>query len=976
MSLKIIGLLIIFVITCQFLSCSQTEVVKNGKYSYETVKGDPLKARIYTLDNGLKVYMTVYKDAPRIQTMIPVRVGSKNDPAQSTGLAHYLEHLLFKGTEKFGTSDFGKEKPLLDEIVGLYEKRRQETDSLSRLATYKKIDSLSYVASKYAIPGEYDKMLSEIGARGTNAFTGNDMTCFVNDIPSNHIQQWLDVDFERFRDPVFRGFHTELEVVYEEKNRALDNDSRKQWDALAKGLWPTHPYGTQTTIGTVKDLKNPSIQNVYDYYHTYYVPNNMAICLSGDFDPDSMIVMIDSTFGKLKRKDVPVWNPPIEKPILKPVIKEVYGPDMESVLIGFRFPGARSKEAELLLITDWIMMNGVAGIMDLNLNQKQLVIGPYSSTDILSDYSAHLFGGRPREGQTLEEVKDLLLAQVDSLKAGAFPDWLPGAAVNNLKLNEIKGLEQNWSRADELMMAFINQQKWADVVNKWEFRDKITKQDIVAFANKYYDDNYVVVYKKTGKDPNEIKIKKPPITPVELNRHSQSAFLKSIEEMKSPEIHPVFINYKKDLDQFKMKDDIPVLYKKNEDNDLFSLYFLADYGVDNNKKLGVALRYLTYLGTSKYTPEQFKEELYKLGCSFGASSSRDRVQVSLSGLNESFDKGFELIEHLLTDAQPDQGALDKLVTDILKTRSDAKLNKRTILFSAMYNFGVYGADSPFQNILSESELKALSPDELVNLVKQLSTFKHRVLYYGPLDQNQLIEKLDKYHLVPDSFSQVSEPVTYIQLPTIKNQVYVCDYNMEQVEIIMLSKSVPYNRNNVALRTLFNEYYGGNMSSVVFQTLRESQALAYSVSGAYRSPSRPEDAHYIYAYIGAQADKCNEALSGMLKLLNKMTRSDLSFADSKNAIIKNIQTERITKEAILWHFESDKRMGNDKYDIREDIYNQVPGLTLDNLEKFFDQYIKDKKYTFLVLGDTHKLDFNILKKYGVVKQLSLEDVFGY
>jgi predicted Zn-dependent peptidase len=673
---------------------------------------------------------------------------------------------------------------------------------------------------------------------------------------------------------------------------------------------------------------------------------------------------------------VPKWNPPVEKPISEPVINEVIGPDMESVVIGFRFPGVKSEEAELLLITDWLMMNGVAGIIDLNLKQKQLVIGPSSSTNIMTDYSSHIFNGRPREGQSLEEVKDLLLAQIDSLKAGAFPDWLPAAAVKNLKLNELRSYEQNWGRADDFMMAFINQQKWEAVVNKWEFRDKITKQDIINFAKKHYSDNYVVVYKKTGEDPNVIKIQKPPITPVELNRDKQSGFVKNIEEMESPDIQPVFLDYDKDLNHLKMKKDIPILYKQNDDNDLFSMYYIAEIGNNHNKKLGVAFQYLTYLGTSKYTPEEFKQELYKLGCSFGASSSADQLRVYFSGLNESFDKGLELFEHLLADAQPNQEALDNLVKDILKRRNDSKLNKGTILRGAMYNYGVYGEKSPYRNILSESQLKDLTPGELIDLIKQMTTFEHRILYYGPLTENQLIDKLNQHHHVPDTFSPITDPVKYTQLPTTKNQVYVCHYDMEQVEIIMLSKSIPYNRDNIALRTLFNEYYGGNMSSVVFQTLRESQALAYAVSGSYRSPSKPDEAHYIYAYIGAQVDKSDEALSGLLELLNEMAKSDISFNDSKNAIIKQMQTERITKAAILWRYESAKRMGLDKYDIRKDVFEQVPELTMKDVSKFFDQYIKDKKYTFLVLGDTKKLDFNILKRYGTVKQLGLEEVFGY
>jgi predicted Zn-dependent peptidase len=352
------------------------------------------------------------------------------------------------------------------------------------------------------------------------------------------------------------------------------------------------------------------------------------------------------------------------------------------------------------------------------------------------------------------------------------------------------------------------------------------------------------------------------------------------------------------------------------------------------------------------------------------------LQIDVSGLTESFDKGFELVEHLLTDAQPNPEALDNLVKDILKRRADAKLNKRTILFQSMYDYGIYGEDSPQKNRLSEQELKALTSAELLDIVKQITKFEHRVLYYGPLDQTKLIEKLNQYHNVPESLRVISEPKSFTELSTLNNKVYVCHYDMQQAEIIMLSKSVPYNRENVALRTLFNEYYGGSMSSVVFQTLRESQALAYSVYGAYRSPAKPEDSHYVFGYIGAQFDKAEEAISGFLGLLNNMVRSELSFEDSKNAIIKKIQTERITKSGILWKYESDKRMGNDKYDLRKDTYEQVPNLTLNDLENFFNQYIKDKKYTFLIIGNTNKMDFNVLKKYGTVKQLTLEEIFGY
>lgn len=142
----------------------------------------------------------------------------KNDPAETTGLAHYFEHLMFKGTNSYGTQNYEAEKPLLDQIEQQFEIYRKTTDEIQRKAIYHTIDSLSYEASKYAIPNEYDKLMAAIGASGTNAYTAYDQTVYVEDIPSNQIENWAKIQVDRFENNVIRGFHTELEAVYEEKN--------------------------------------------------------------------------------------------------------------------------------------------------------------------------------------------------------------------------------------------------------------------------------------------------------------------------------------------------------------------------------------------------------------------------------------------------------------------------------------------------------------------------------------------------------------------------------------------------------------------------------------------------------------------------------------------------------------------------------------------------------------------------------------
>ena len=429
-------------------------------YKYDTVPNDPIKARIYTLDNGLKVYMSVYKNAPRVQTYIAVRAGSKNDPKDATGLAHYLEHMLFKGTDRYGVKDSVKEKIELKKIDSLYDVYGQTKDAAERKKIYHKIDSISGVSAKYAIANEYDKMMSSIGAKGTNAYTWVEQTVYVNDIPTNQLSKWLLIEGERFRKPVLRLFHTELEAVYEEKNRGLDDDNEKLSETLFAELWKKHTYGTQTTIGSIQHLKNPSLKKIREYFNTYYVPNNMALCMAGDFDPDSAIKWIDQTMGKLVSKPVPIFNPPVEDPINAPITKEITGPFPETMAFAHRLPGAGTKEADLLELMNEILYNRKAGLIDLNIVQKQKALGAASYAMILKDYSIHIFAADPKEGQKMEELKTLLLNEIEKVKKGEFPEWLLSSIISNKRLQETKNHESNWGRADAFVSSFIEDRPW------------------------------------------------------------------------------------------------------------------------------------------------------------------------------------------------------------------------------------------------------------------------------------------------------------------------------------------------------------------------------------------------------------------------------------------------------------------------------------------------------------------------------------
>lgn len=947
----------------------------SSKQNYETVENDPTNTRIYTLDNGLKVYLSVNKEAPRLQTSIAVRAGSKNDPSTATGLAHYLEHMLFKGTDKYGTLNYEAEAPLLNQIDSLYEVYRGTTDEASRTMLYAQIDSVSQVASTYAIANEYDKMVSEMGAKGTNAYTSQEETVYINDIPTNQLEKWVKLEAERFRNPQLRLFHTELEAVYEEKNRSLDNDGSIAFETLMANLFPNHQYGQQTTIGTVEHLKNPSLTEIKKYFNANYVPNNMAICLAGDFDPDKVIGLIKEHWGAFESKEVLKFEVAQEAPISSPIVKEVQGPDAEYMYMAYRFDGVDSKDAQMIQLCDMILANSTAGIIDLNLNQQQKVLNASSFTYVLTDYSSHILSGSPKLGQSLEEVKDLLLAQIDSLKAGAFPDWLPEACINDLKINRVRQFDNNRGRTSLMVDAFIQQRDWATAVGEIDRLKQFSKEDIINFAKENYKDNYVAVYKKTGEKEQKVSVVKPAITPVKVNREDASPFLNEITGMSFDPIEPAFLDYSNDIEESTMDNGITIRSVKNETNGLFSLYYLFDMGTFHNDKIDLALDYLPFLGTSKYSPSEIQQEFYKIGCEFSVFAGEDRSYVIMSGLDENFEKGIQLFEHLLADAQKEEEALKNMVGNIMKDRADAKLSKRNILFGAMQSYAQYGENSTFKNILSEEELNQLTADELVDIIRTLTSYEHRILYYGPKTQEELKTSLKENHKTPSTFTAIPESKTFVEQDNEGTKVYVVDYEMQQAEIMLLSKKELYNPKTVAAVAIFNEYFGGGMGSIVFQEMRESKALAYSVYSVFRSPSDSAKAHYAMAYIGTQADKLEEAMAGMMDLLNNMPESEKSFELAKKAAIEKIRTERITKASKIFNYETALKRGVD-HDLREDIYKAIPNMTIADLKAFHEAYIKNGDYNIMVIGKKEGLNTPALENYGPVKTLSLEDVFGY
>ena len=959
--------------TCLVALCMSAQA---KDYQYETVPGDLTKTRIYTLDNGLKIYLSVNKDKPRIQTYIAVRTGSKNDPAETTGLAHYLEHLMFKGTKQFGTNNPDAEAPLLDQIEQRYEAYRKLTDPAARKQAYHEIDSVSQLAAQYNIPNEYDKLMAAIGAQGTNAFTSNDVTCYTEDIPSNEIENWAKIQSDRFQNMVIRGFHTELEAVYEEYNIYLTDDGDKLMSALGKKLTPTHPYGTQTTIGTQEHLKNPSITNIKNYFRRWYVPNNVAICMAGDFDPDQTVAIIDRYFSSWKpAADVsqPVF--PEQHPLKAPTDTTVIGQQAEQVWLGWLAKKASDLQCDTLEVIEDLLSNGRAGIFDLNLNQPMRVQMAGGGVQREQDYSSFLLVGMPKPQQSLEEVRDLMLSELENLKQGRFSDDLLPAVINNKKLTYQRALDNNLWRVRQHMNAFVYGETWQQYTGKMERISKMTKQQIVDFANRFFSNGYATVFKKQGVDTLQKKIDKPAITPIPTNRDQMSQFVKDIQNSKVDPILPQFVDFKRDLKVSTVKPGLPLLYKQNVDNQLFNLTFRYDFGHEDDNRYNAAADYLDYVGTNKLSASDIKQQFYKLACNFSVNENGDNLNVSLSGLSENMPAALELLEHVLRNAKADQNTYGKYVDLILKNRDDAKKDQRTC-FQYLFQYGVFGPHNSNRNVMSAKQLREADPQQLLGLLKDLPNLQHTVLYYGPMSEQQLTSTIAKLHQTPNKLAAVPEGQPYTRQQTPQNEIWIAPYDAKNIYLRMYhNENRPWQQNEAAVQTVFNEYYGGGMNGIVFQEMREARGLAYNASAYYSRPYKKGEHENFYTHIISQNDKMMDCIRQFHEILDKMPQSEAAFQIAKDAVTKQLASQRTTKFGVINAYLMAQRLGLD-YDLNQKIYNDLQGVTLKDIVNFEQKNMAGKPFRYLLLGDEKELDIPALEKIAPIRRLTLEEVFGY
>ena len=698
--------------------------------------------------------------------------------------------------------------------------------------------------------------------------------------------------------------------------------------------------------------------------------------MAGDFEPEKVLPVIEHYFGNWQPGADPSGRKfPAQPHYTSPQDTTVIGQEQEVLALGWRFNAGSSRQCDTLEIVSKLLSNYRAGLIDLNLNRKMKV--QQASVDFmpLKDYSVLYAEAVPKQGQTLEEARDLLLAEVRKLKNGDFDEDMLTSIINNMKRQLYQQMENNRSRVSMMVDAFINDVDWKDVVGKIDRLSRITKDDIVRWSKDHLDNGYAIVYKRQGEDKSVEKIDKPAITPIPANRDYKSQFFSNVAEAKTDPIQPVFLDYKKDLTFTETAGKLPIIYKQNTENGLFHLTYRYDFGQNADKRYDMATDYLALLGTEKYTADELKKKFYNLACDYQVSVSDENLFISIYGLSENMPEAVRLVEDMLRHAKADESVYKQYVETILKRRKDIKKEQRSC-FNALYQYALWGPEFVANTTMTNEELKSTKPAELLSLIKALPDYRHEILYYGPMAEKEIVALLSREHHAGPKFKTAPQNIVYKYRTTPTTEILLAPYDAANIYMRMVhNEDKPWKPSDEPMINMFNEYFGAGMNTIVFQELRESRGLAYNASARYYSASDKKLPEYWMEHIISQNDKLMDCINVFRDITDNMPQSESAFNVAKQSLLKNLSTQRTTKNRVLTSYLQARKRGID-YDINKTVYESVPGISLQDIVAFEKEHLANKPLRYIILGDEKQLDMKSLEKIGPIKRITLEEIFGY
>ncbi|MDR1594705.1 MAG: insulinase family protein [Prevotellaceae bacterium] len=928
------------------------------------------------LDNGFTVILAEDHSEPKIHGAVVTRAGSKNDPEGTTGMAHYFEHIMFKGTDKIGTVDYEKEKPYLDQIATLYDELATVSDDeAKRNEILKKINDLSIAANEYAIPGEVDKLLKKHGGTKINAYTSYDHTVYYNSFPPNQLEKWLKIYSERFRNPVFRMFQAELETVYEERNMYADRMGSKAIEDLFKSVVKKHPY-RNPIIGTVKDLKTPSINKMTKFYKEYYVAGNMGLILVGDFVADEVIPYIKETFGILPAGKAPEF--PADKYREDPFkVREFYSgryiPIKAGIVCYRSIPAGHPDEIALNYCLSILSNESQTGLLDRLRVDNKLMLSMAQQLS-LNDMGAIVVVFVPKLMRSLKKAEAETMNVISQLKSGNFSDELVEALRISFVKDKARIMENKEDFGNLLVSLFSCGKSWDEYVAATNKYQTITKQDIVDAANKYFIDNRLVFYNKTGFSGKAEKIKKPPYKALtSKNIDKQSVFADELDQFETKPQAPSFVDFEKDFRYGDLQKNVHLVTGNNPVNDVFTLKIKFDYGKNKDKLVELIPEHFNELGTKSKTVGEFRSAMQKLGASYYFTSSRTSVVLHVDGFDANFDETMSLLNDYLLNIKADDAQMTKMFQSI-KERNKIEQKDHTILAEAHLNYVIMGEHSPYINRVSLKEVKKLKSEDIVNSFRKAQNHETTITYVGKIAFDKVKETVGnriKFH----------ENVQ----PADKSFFEIRDYDSDMISLFDYKKAnqthtlfyVPGkagNENDILMTAFFNQYFGEGMSSIMFHEIRELRSLSYSASARYSFPSRiyPGFKGFMYGVLATQADKTVEAVVLAYSLVKQFPRKPELTEVLKKSFKESINTSRPSFREIPSYGYSLVEQGYSE-DLRKTRYDSINLFNMESIGKFHEDFIKGRPVIFILTGNESKMS---LDKLNIRKQkVNLKDIIN-
>ena len=946
--------------------------------SYQSQAEDlnALKVKEYRLENGLTVWLNEDHSQPKVFGAVVVKAGAKDCP--DTGIAHYFEHMMFKGTDRIGTLDYESEKVLLDSIAMKYDELAMTEDTAARARLQKEINELSIRSSEYVIPNEFNRLINRFGGSGLNAATSYDATIYFNTFSPQYMVQWAEINSERLINPVFRLFQSELETVYEEKNMYGDFIGGQVMDTLMARYFGPHPYA-YPIIGSTKNLKNPRLTEMHKFFEDYYVASNMALILSGDFDAQQVMPILEKAFSRIRSGNAPkqekVMLPPFNGRETMKVKFPI--PFIKAMGLGFRGVSANHEDQVALNIAVNLLNNANGtGYLDKLMVEHKLM-GALAINESMNEAGILAVAIMPKLLiQSYSSAEKMVWDEINRVKNGDFSDEM----FNSLKLEQKRqyasSLENIDSRATVMMNLFSQGKSWNDYLNEVARIESITKEDVVRVAQKYFSNNYLCVTKSTGKYPKD-NLPKPAFSPVvPRNADASSSYAKQLEKIPEQQVAPRIIDFEKDVKTSKLTPLVTLYTTPNPLNDIFTLNISYGIGALEQPELMQLTNYLQLLGTESLSFEQFRSRLQSIGSTLAFDVTPDAFVMKVTGFDNHIDETMELVGDFIRHAKADDKKLRQIVDDA-KVSEKAFFKSGDNVASALLEQVKYGDQSRYLRKLSLSQIKKLKGKDMLAIYDKVRSVQCDLHYCGTVPVEKVIGTI-RQHLPLERTTVASNSPYYRELKQYdRPTVFFIDMpDMAQSIVYGYVKGDPVDdKASRHASRLFSVYFGGDMSSLMFQEIREFRSFAYRTSGRYQLPNHAHKgtAGSFTAMLSTQSDKTLDALGVLDSLIREMPLKPERMEAVKQTLVNRINNDYPPFRNLSEKVASARMEGFDR-DPAEEFLRDIATMDMQDISRFYREQISGRPVVYVIAGNRKHIDMKKLAEYGTIIKVKKKDIY--